>query len=244
MKTYFKFKILVGLCVSFMLTGCDLDLQENFNFKPEVDLTDPHSNKTAWEFIQENTVFNEDGSYDNEELNYMEAAIRKAGFVDLYNQTETTDRTYLLLNNGAFRGSGDVIQIITGSSSSSITEIIDGEEVTREATPDEIMARVDTPEKMEKLRKVLRYHIVTDYIAQVPTLFESEVWYLFQTLIPGDDGLIAFKRDSRWRMQINRNPAPLPATALSQWENVRRHNYVFNNGIGHFINDPVRNQPY
>ncbi|SMC79614.1 hypothetical protein [Cellulophaga tyrosinoxydans] len=233
MKTFLKLKSVTILCLSFMFISCDLDLQESFNFEPEVDLTDPHANKTAWEFIQTRTALNEDGSFNGEELNYMIAAIKKAGFEDLYNQAVDTSRTYLLLNNNAFTGRGDVINIVTGSST-----VPDGE------TPEQTMERVDTPEKLEKLRTVLRYHIVDAYVAQVPTLAVAEVRYIFQTLIPGDDGLIAFNRNSRWSIQINRAPAPLPTSATSQNENVRAHNYVFNNGIGHFIADPVRNRPY
>ncbi|MGB5943945.1 MAG: hypothetical protein WBG71_13765, partial [Leeuwenhoekiella sp.] len=82
------------------------------------------------------------------------------------------------------------------------------------------------------------------YIDQVPTLFEFGVQYLFQTRIPGEDGLIAFRRDERYRVDINTAPAPLPTSATSQNETIRNYNYIFNNGIGHHLNDPVRNQPY
>ena len=215
------------------LASCDLQLQENFEFEPEVDAENPFEDGTAWDFIQATTQFNEEGGIVGEHFNYLEAAIEKAGMVDEFNQTNTTDRTYLLLNNNAFLGNNDVIDIITGSDTIGVG-----------ATPTETMERVDTPEKLEKLRTVLKYHIVETYIAQVPTLEVFDVWYLFQTMIPGEDGLIAFKRDFTWRIDINRNGAPLPATATSQGERVRNHNYIFNNGIGHHLADPVRNQPY
>ncbi|MBD0834771.1 fasciclin domain-containing protein [Aestuariibaculum suncheonense] len=207
-------------------------MQETFDFKPEVSLVDPFEDITAWDFIQTRTALNEEGGLSGEELNYFIAAIKKAGFEDLYDQTETQERTYFLLNNRAFIGAGNVIQIVTGSSS-----VAEGE------TPEQVMERVDTPEKMEKLRAVLKYHIVTSYVAQL-SLAERDVPYLFQTLIPGDDGLIALTRNDRWNININTNPAPLPPTALSQPEGVYRANYVFKNGIGHFIQDPVRNKPY
>ncbi|MFH4967446.1 hypothetical protein V8G61_04500 [Gaetbulibacter sp. M240] len=227
MKNYIKF--LLFFILAFSISGCDLEPQDRFNFKPDVDLTDPFDNMTAWEYIQTRTKLNDNGSFHNQELNYLIAAIKRAGMEDEYNQTATTERTYLLLNNAAFLGGGDVIQIVTGSST-----IPSGE------TPDETMARAD----VEKLRTVLRYHIVQSYIAQVPTLAESFVPYLFQTLIPGEDGLIAFARNDTWRIQINTAPVPLPSTATSQPEFVQRHNYVFKNGIGHYIADPVRNKPY
>jgi len=161
------------------------------------------------------------------------ATFLKADMVDEFDQTNTTDRTYLLLNNNAFTGGGDVIAIVTGSDTIGVN-----------ATATETMERVDTPEKLEKLRTVLKYHIISTYVDQVPTLEERDTWYLFQTLIPGEDGLIALSRDHLWRIDINKSGAPLPATATSQGERVRNHNYIFNNGIGHHLADPVRNQPY
>lgn len=224
--------IAVFLLLSVALASC-LPLQENYDFEPEVDAVDPFANGTAWDFIQSATQFNDEGNLVGEHFNYLEAAIRKADMVEEFNQTATTDRTYLLLNNNAFTGSNDVIDIITGSDTIGVG-----------ATPEETMERVDTPEKLETLRTVLKYHIIETYVAQVPTLEEREIWYLFQTMIPGEDGLIALKRDHVWRIDINKDGAPLPATATSQGERVRNHNYIFNNGIGHHLSDPVRNQPY
>ncbi|NNF32610.1 MAG: hypothetical protein HKN68_00765 [Saprospiraceae bacterium] len=212
----------------FSMTSCDLSLQEAFEFEPEVDLTDPYDNMTAWEFIQFDTALSDEGNLMGEQLNYMVAAIKRAGMESEYSGSDTS-RTYLLLNNNAFTGGGDVIQIVTGSST-----VSEGE------TPDDVMARAD----VETLRKVLEYHIVTTHVKQVPTLYEYGVNYIFQTLIPGEDGVIVMRRDDRYRIDINRAPAPLPSSATSQWERVRKHNYVFNNGIGHFLNDPVRNKPY
>ena len=221
-----KYSIIIGLAL--ILVSCDLDLQQGFDFVPEVDLTDPYGDMTAWEFIQSRVVFNEDGGISGEELNYMAAAIERAGMIEEYNGSDP-DRTYLLLNNNAFTGGGDIIQLVTGSAT-----VEEGE------TPADVMARAD----VDVLRRILQYHIVTTYVAQVPTLFEFGVNYVFQTLIPGEDGVIVMRRDDRYRIDINRAPAPLPSTATSQWERVRLHNYVFNNGIGHIIADPVRNKPY
>ena len=221
-----KYSIIIGLVL--ILVSCDLDLQQGFDFVPEVDLTDPYGDMTAWEFIQSRVVFNEDGGISGEELNYMAAAIERAGMIEEYNGSDP-DRTYLLLHNNAFTGGGDIIQLVTGSAT-----VEEGE------TPADVMARAD----VDVLRRILQYHIVTTYVAQVPTLFEFGVNYVFQTLIPGEDGVIVMRRDDRYRIDINRAPAPLPSTATSQWERVRLHNYVFNNGIGHIIADPVRNKPY
>ena len=193
------------MAMCMLLVGCDLELNTGYDFNAELDLVEPFGN------------------------------MKTAGMVEEYNQTETTDRTYLLLTNSAFTGGGDIIQIVTGSWD---------EDVVAGETFAETMARVDTPEKLEKLRTLLKYHIVTTYINQVPVLFEYDTDYLFQTLIPGEDGLIAFRRTNRYGININNRDAPLPTSATSQSEGVRNHNYVFNNGIGHMIQDPVRNKPY
>ncbi|WP_164975194.1 fasciclin domain-containing protein [Lutibacter sp. HS1-25] len=210
------------------LTACDLGLQESFDFDPEVDLSDPLDKFTAWEWIQTKDQLTTDGKFDGEQFNYFIAAIKAAGMEAEYSGANK-NRTYLLLNNNAFTGTGDIIHIVTGKSS-----------VPAGETPDQTMARAD----IEKLRTILKYHIVTTYIAQVPTLEERDVDYLFQTMIPGEDGLIAFRRDVLYRVTINREPAPLPDVATKEWEAVRSHNYVFNNGVGHVIADPVRNKPY
>ena len=246
MKTFVKIKIVLLLCISVFFSSCELGLQDNYEFESGAVFIDPYENNTAWEFIQLLKGVNEDGTFDGEHFQYMEAAIRKAGMVEDFNQTADTLRTYLLLNNNAFTGGGDVIQIVTGSAATTITETINGQDVERVLTPDEVMERVDTPEKLEKLRTLLKYHITLDYVQQVPTLAVSETFYIFQTLIPGEDGLIAYKRDADWDIAVNHFGAPLPATAYQGgWnENVRNHNYVFLNGIGHIISDPVRNQPY
>lgn len=238
MKIYIK--VLITLCVGFMFTSCELGLQDTYDFKTSAVTVEPYAEMTAWEFIQTQTGLDEDGELSFEQLHYMIAAIEKAGMEDLYNQTSTTDRTYLILNNAAFTGGKSVIRTVTGLSSADLL-------VARETeTPEQIFERVDTPEKMEKLKTILSYHIVDAYVAQVPTLAVDETAYIFQTLIPGPDGEISFKRDFDWDVEINSRISPLPRTAFQGgWnERVRSHNYVFNNGLGHILNEPVRNKPY
>ena len=222
----------------FLLSGCDLPLQEEFDFKPEVDIVNPFEKITAWEWIQTRSSKTTQAPYIGTEFDYFKAAIIKADMVEEYNQVATKERTYLLLNNNAFLGAGDVINIITGSAAA----IPAGE------TAEQTMAKVDTPAKLAKLKAVLRYHIATTYILQIPTLFTVNVDYIFQTLIPGNDGLIAFRRTNSasvlWAITVNSTTAPLPATATAESEVVINHNYQFINGVGHVIADPVRNKPY
>jgi len=228
-------RILVLLILVAFTFSCDLPLQDSYSFHPDVDLTDPYAGGTAWDFLNSPGALKKTttGAINGESFDYMVEAIKKAGLVELYSQTETTSRTYLLLNNNAFLGTGDVINIVTGSATVPVGE-----------TPEQTLAKVDTPAEMQKLINVLNYHIVTTRIAQVPTLVQYRTEYLFQTLIPGADGLISFKRDERYTISLNTAPSSLPSSATSEAENVRNHNYIFNNGIGHHIADPVRNKPY
>lgn len=229
MKTTRKINILV-LSLTLLLFGCDLPVQERFFFEPDVDLSDPYGEITAWQFINtpQANALNEDGELIGDNFNYFKEAIQAAGMVDAYN-TPNNGRTFLMLNNNAFTGGGDVIQLVTGSAA-----VEEGE------TPAEVMARAD----VDVLRIILDYHMVSTYITQLDPLVEFDVNYEFQTMIPGEEGRIIFRRDNRYRIDINRDPAPLPSSATSQFERVRNYNYVFNNGIGHSLNDPVRNQPY
>lgn len=218
--------------VVLFLSGCNLELQERFVFEPDVDLTDPFDNLTAWGFFNspQALALNEEGEFIGDNYNYMAAAVEAAGMIDVYN-TPNSGRTFLMLNNNAFLGNNDVIDLITGSE-----EVLEGE------TPEQVMARADT----DVLRLILQYHIIDTYITQNDPLTEFGVNYEFQTLIPGEAGKIVLRRDDRLRIDINRNPAPLPSTATGGGNNerVRNYNYVFSNGIGHSLNDPVRNQPY
>ncbi|MFS4417631.1 fasciclin domain-containing protein [Maribacter sp. 2307ULW6-5] len=233
MKKINHLKMLAICSLALLLANCDIPLQERFVFEPDVDLTDPFENLTAWEFFNSEaaTRLNEEGELIGDNFNYMAAAVEAAGLVDLYNGSND-GRTFLMLNNNAFTGSNDVIDLITGS-----------EEVAEGETPEEVMARAD----MDVLRLILQYHIIDTYITQNDPLVEFDVNYEFQTLIPGEAGRIVLRRDNRLRIEINRNPAPtLPSTATGGGNNerVRNYNYVFSNGIGHSLNDPVRNQPY
>jgi len=232
MKRIKAIKFCGTLLLMLAFIGCDIDLQERFVFEPEVDLTDPYSEITAWQFFNTSQALklSEDGTLNGDGLNYFKAAIEAAGMVDEYN-TPNDGRTFLMLNNNAFEGNGDIIALVTGSA-----DIEEGE------TPSEVMARAD----IDVLRLILQYHIITTYITQNDPLLVRDVNYEFQTLIPGEAGKIILRRDSQLRIDVNRSPAPLPSTATGGGNNerLRNYNYVFNNGIGHSLSDPVRNQPY
>ena len=131
MKTYIK--IIMATCMVATFSSCSLDVQEQFNYKGETySEEDPFENMTAWAYIQSRaSTTPRDASnkfklqsntnilnYNGDELDLMIAAIKAVGYEDLYNQTASSGRTYLLLNNNAFTGNNstrDIVRAITGS---------------------------------------------------------------------------------------------------------------------------------
>ena len=230
---------------SFVMTSCDLELQDNFEFKTSaVSNNEPFDDITALEFItQQSSIRDEEsGNFDGEKFDYMLAAINKAGMRNVYG-SNVKDRTYLLLNNNAFTGNGDIIARVTG-----LTANATREEAEQTESPAELFERVDTPEKLQVLRDILNYSVVDAFVSQ-RTLTTSNKFFIFQTLVPGAEGLIAFHRDFELEMRVNTTfrvgptsfvPPSVTETAKRNGEVVRSHNFVFNNGIGHVINDHVR----
>ncbi|GIZ09516.1 hypothetical protein [Flavobacterium sp. UMI-01] len=266
MKKYIK--IILATCLVAVLSSCTLGVQDQFDFKGETYSTeDPFTDMTAWEYIQtrkSNAIRDAQGRFklvsntnvlgaSGDELDFMIAAIKKVGFESLYDQTATTKRTYLLLNNNAFTGNNDrdIIRAVTGA------QLADNSTVNPDTYFD-----TWTPAQLNTLKAILKYHIVTDYVAQTPTIPTYDVYVLFKTLLPkvnlDNTGVpvslstemadISFSRDvdARSTLKVNEPGSPLPETAntLGFEENVRRHNYVFKNGIGHYVNESVRYQPY
>lgn len=266
MKTYLK--IMLVACFIAAFSSCTLGVQEQFDYKGETYInTDPFDTMTAWDYIQtrkSNSIRDSQNRFrlvsntnvygaSGDELDLLIAAIKRVGYEDLYKQTATKGRTYLLLNNNAFTGNTDrdVVKAVTG------TQLGDNALIEPETYFDKY-----TPAQLNQLKAILKYHIVSDYVAQVPTIPTYGVEVGFKTLLPKVNvdavGLpislssefsdISFSRnfDSRTTLLINSPSSPLPLTAntLSFDENVRRHNYVFNNGLGHYLNEIVRYQPY
>lgn len=254
MKIYLK---IIGVAlIAVIFNSCTLELQEPFDFQPENTFADPFQNMTAWEHIQTRTsggLVDDQGRkrLDGEELDYMIAAIKRVGYEDLYNQT-STERTYLLLNNNAFTGGNrdrDILRVITGRTQSPAARV----------DADEVMAAITSEEQLNMLKAVLKYHIVTEKVAQVPKLTIFDKNFVFKTILPAltldvnglPTGLsnssteIVFRRNIEWKMEVNPISSPLISTAVGPGfnEKVRSHNYVFNNGIGHYLNDPVRYHP-
>ena len=76
MKKTILYKTLFFCWAILALTGCDLDLQKNYDYEPSVD--DPYVKVTAWEYFQDHKdMFSE-----------LIAAIEYTGLKDYYTQTD------------------------------------------------------------------------------------------------------------------------------------------------------------
>lgn len=90
MKKTILYKTLFFCWTILALTGCDLDLQKNYDYEPSVD--DPYVKVTAWEYFQDHKdMFSE-----------LIAAIEYTGLKDYYTQTDNK-YTFLALNNAGMQ---------------------------------------------------------------------------------------------------------------------------------------------
>lgn len=201
--------------VLFMMTSCDLPVQPKFEFEPDVPDLITFEDQTVLEWMRSDASI---GGNANANFDIMVSAIEATGLEAEYSNPGD-QRTFLMLNNEAFTANGEIFPLLGVASVDELDEA-----------------------GLDRLRTILRYHIVDAYVDQgpeaLPVLLTN---YLFQTLIPGEEGVISFNRDERFRMNVNRADA-LPGNARGT--QVRQHNYIFNNGVGHHIRDYVRNRPY
>jgi uncharacterized surface protein with fasciclin (FAS1) repeats len=217
MKTKNLFQSFVLLGGLFLISGCDLEVQKPYDFQPEVFPLATFENQTVWEWLQTQKSPNGLAAVDQYKFDFLIEAIQLTGLQEEFNR-KGDKRTFLLLNNNAFDDASEILQTLTGSTKGNLKDANIG-----------------------RLKNVLLYHIVEEYILQIPTLEVIDQEYMFQTMIPGEDGKIVMKRNDRYSISVN-NTSSLSTTTRAA--NVRSHNYRFNNGIGHILNDYVRNRPF
>ena len=199
------------------MTGCDLEIQKPYDFKPEVFPLATFENQTVWEWLQTQKSPGGLAAVDQYKFDFLIEAIQLTGLQEEFNR-KGDKRTFLLLNNNAFDDANEILQTLTGSTKKTLKDADVG-----------------------RLKNVLLYHIVEEYILQIPTLQVIDQEYTFQTLIPGEDGKIVMKRNDRYSIAVNSTTS---LSTTSRAANVRSHNFQFNNGIGHILNDYVQNKPF
>ncbi len=193
------------------LTACGLERQKQFEFDPEL-APQITFDMTALDFIRLDP---------GDELNYLDSVITLTGLEAEYS-TNAEPRTFFFLQDAAFTDGGEILQQISGATDTSLDSL--------DAT------------QIERLRYVLRYHILDEYVSngfdQLEVLYQD---YLFQSLIPGEDGLVSINRDDRFRLNINRSE---DLQGTRKGGQIAQHNYIFTNGVAHFDSDSFRNARY
>ena len=209
----FLANIIFSVSAVFFLSCGDLKQQEKFVFKPGIPELVTFKDQTAWEFIQKQTSVAGTIPAANR-FDFMITLIKVAGLEEEYNKN-ISNRTYLLLNNSAFTGTGRINALLTG-----------------------VLTGTGDLTKVDKVRaaNLLRYHIVDAYVNQTTSLPIYFVNYEFKTLLDGPNGIIKIQRNERYSLTINNAP-DLPATRRTT--GVTLHNYIFKNGIAHVISSHV-----
>lgn len=93
-----------------------------------------------------------------------------------------------------------------------------------------------------RLQKLLNYHIINARVTQSDVNVAE--YTIFQTLIPGDDGLISiWKAREYWILHVNSDNAP-NKSASNKGTTVYYHNYEFTSGVGHHLRNYVRRIPF
>lgn len=211
--------LIVMLCFA---TSCDLPVQPDFEFESEIGQLATFEDQTVLEWMSSPASVN---SNPNSNFDIMVRAIELTGLEAEYNDPSDR-RTFLMLNNEAFTGNNRIFDVLDISSLDSLEA--DG---------------------FDRLRNILQYHIISEFVDQgpeaLPVLLTN---YSFQSLVPGEEGEIIVHRDERFRMFINKQPlvneiaTGLPS--MARRTDVRNHNYVFSNGVGHQLRDYARYLPF
>lgn len=203
----------MALC---LLASCDLQLQKPFEYEPELPPFTTFKDKTALDWLKTQKTADTAKTLNLERFDLMLAAIDSAGLRDEY--TKSGDqRTFLLLNNGAFLGTSRIISVVGGTTSTTLLKL----------------PALTAANKL-KLVNILKYHIIDAYVDQVKALPVADAHYDFKTLGAAPNDVISMRRDVRFNLTINGSPS-LPTTKRTF--TVFRHNYQFANGIAHIVNN-------
>lgn len=208
---YIGFFALLSL-ITGINTGCDLTIQEPYEFTPAVPDLITFKDKTVWDWLQTQKSSDTATVKSTNKFDLMIAAITYAGLEEEYKSG--SNQTFILLNNNVFTASNEINVALTGKTAGPIT----------------------TADKT-RLTNLLKYHIINAYVDQLKALPVYSTYYEFETKSAVANNKIYVSRNDRYTMNFN-GSTDLPATRKAA--NVAGHNYVFSNGIGHIVNNYTR----
>lgn len=209
------------LFFSFLTLGCNLGIQDSYNFVPSYESAHTFGEQTAWEWLS--APPNNEDKATNEELNYMKASIELTGLIDLYNN-KSAKRTFFMITDAGFDGVLNELSI-----QYSLEQLQDKNDIL---TKDIV-----------KLRNILKYHIIDTYIDQgEDEITGIDASYYFDTLSEDpNNGTIEISK--AWYLDIIINTTDV---ANRRKVVVDKHNFVFSNGntIAHMINSYARRDAF
>lgn len=106
-------KIFVCMLLTVVLTGCDLELQDGFEYDSQVEPQFTFGETTAWEWLQTNPQ----GEFD-----YMIEAIQLTGLEDEFNSA-SLERTFFLIKDLGFTHNGGILKQEFGSNSIPLADV-------------------------------------------------------------------------------------------------------------------------
>ncbi|MDW5288145.1 fasciclin domain-containing protein [Formosa sp. PL04] len=158
----------------------------------------------------------------NDEFSLMIQAVELSDLVEEYSN-KTDKRTYFLIKDEGFTKFNGILKREFGSDTLELTEV------------DPV-----------KLRKILMYHILPQYVDQGPdNLLTLDFNYSFPTLTKdlGNPNM-TINRDWNYVMQLNQDPNLGTGSKLTT--DVKLHNYIFSNGnsVAHLTEGYARVEPF
>ncbi|NJN33077.1 MAG: hypothetical protein HC817_01320 [Saprospiraceae bacterium] len=212
----YNLSLLTFIALTF-LASCDLAIQKPYEFEPELPTLTTFKDQTAWDWIQKEKTADTAKVLNNEKFDLLVQSIKSTGLQEEFSKAGDK-RTFLLLNNAAFLGTGKILALLITRTTGTVLTI-------------------DTLSAANKVRlgNILKYHIIPDaYVDQRDALPVLGVPYDFKTLGTAPNDALSIQRADRYGLTLNTS-GNLPATKRTI--TVYRHNYQFGNGIGHILNN-------
>ncbi|MGY6647998.1 hypothetical protein [Wenyingzhuangia sp. IMCC45574] len=197
------------LLAALTFVGCDLELQETWEFDSEVAPQVTFGETSLWEWLETNP---------GGEYNFMIEAIQRTGLVDLYND-KTVNYTFFIMKDGAFTNNGN--GVFSRQFGFRNTASLDPVDVFDDA-------RVD----VDIMREILKHLILDQYVDQGPDNLKTlDVHYVFNTLTDDPNNkTMTISRDWQYRMVLNTSPDLITGGNGRINAVTSLHNYIFSNG--------------
>ncbi len=217
MKNIFKtgIKTVLLLCLVVFVTGCDLEPRPKFEFDNGVVPLYTFGAMTPYEWLSTNP---------KGEFTIMKQAIDLTGLQELYNG-KGSKKTYFLLKDIAWTKSAGIFLVELNKTPNLI---------------DPLTGVANTKVDINKLRNLLRYHVLDAYVDQGPQLYTAGKNYIFTTYYTtGAANKFSVSRGKTFTLGTN-GESTFPVG--KKGGNVKLHNYIFSDGnsVAHLMEDYSR----